>query len=188
MRWKPACRPIKAGGHSEALLSSFTPEQLQLLKAALDGMTNVSGRSPFLPRQLHDLTLLPTKDDPRPTFFWSADKPRNVGDLTKTKPYPKLMWEVPTGREITVANAKDEAAHTAQGFILTPPANAEKPSPFDVLKDMLEGLTEADRSLVLKGAHATRLDGIKDGILELGDDEREALIAALLPAEKRKSA
>ncbi len=171
---------------AEALLGSFSSEQIELLKAAL--LADTSGRSPFRPRQLHDLTLLPTKDDPRPTFFWSADKPRNVGDLTKTKPYPRLMWEGLTGREVTVANAKDEAAHTAQGFLLAPPANAEKPSPFDALKDMLDGLTEADRALVLKGAHATRLDRIKEGILELGDDEREALMAALLPDKQRRSA
>ncbi len=36
------------------------------------------------PRQLHDLNLAPTASDPRPTFFWSAEKPRNAGDLTKT--------------------------------------------------------------------------------------------------------
>ncbi len=170
---------------AQELLASFSPDQIQLLKAAIDGMTDISGRSPFRPRQLHDLTLLPTKDDPRPTFFWSADKPRNVGDLTKTKPYPRLMWEMPSGREITVANAKEEKAHADMGFITFAPANAEKPSPFEALKDMLDGLSEADRALVLKGAHATRLDRIKEGILELGDDEREALMAALMPSQDK---
>jgi len=171
---------------AQAVLSAFSPEQIELLKAAL--MSDVSGRSPLVPRQLHDLRPLPSATNPRPTFFWSAKSPDNVGDLTKTTPYPRLMWEQPSGREITVRDAKEQATYTAQGFILTPPANAEKPSPFDALKDMLEGLSEADRQLVLKGAHATRLDRIKDGILELSDEDREALVAALMPEKERKRA
>jgi hypothetical protein len=169
----------------QAVLAAFSPEQVELLKAAL---LSDNGRSPIKPRQLHDLRTLPSATNPRPTFFWSAKSPDDAGDLTKTQPYPRLMWEIPSGREITVADAKAEATYTAQGFILTPPANAEKPSPFDALRDMLEGLSEADRQLVLKGAHATRLDRMKEGILGLSDEEREALIAALMPDQKRKSA
>ena len=45
-------------------LSQFSQDDLIALKAKLDGLTDVSGRSPVRPRQLHDLTLLPTKDDP----------------------------------------------------------------------------------------------------------------------------
>ncbi len=171
---------------TQALLAAFSPEQIELLKAAL--MSDASGRSPFKPRQLHDLRTLPSATNPRPTFFWSAKSPDDAGDLTKTTPYPRLMWEAATGKEITVSDARAESARAAQGYILTPPANAEKPSPFDALKDMLEGLSEADRQLVLKGAHATRLDRIKDGILELSDEDREALIVALLPEKGRKTA
>lgn len=171
---------------TQALLGSFTPDQIELLKAAL--MSDASGRSPFKPRQLHDLRPLPSATNPRPTFFWSAKSPDDAGDLTATKPYPRLMWEQPSGREITVKDAKEQATYTAQGFVLFAPANAEKPSPFDALKDMLEGLSKADQELVLKGAHATRLDRIKDGILDLSDEDREALVAALLPEKARKSA
>ncbi len=169
----------------QSVLAAFSQEQVELLKAAL---LADNGRSPIKPRQLHDLRPLPSATNPRPTFFWSAKSPDDAGDLSKTTPYPCLMWEMPSGREITVMDAKAEATYTAQGFILTPPANAEKPSPFDALKDMLEGLSEADRQLVLKGAHATRLDRMKEGILGLSDEEREALIATLMPDQKRKSA
>ncbi len=169
----------------QAVLAAFSPEQVELLKAAL---FSDNGRSPIKPRQLHDLRTLPSGTNPRPTFFWSAKSPDDAGDLTKTTLYPRLMWENATGREITVADAKAQATYTAQGFILTPPANAEKPSPFDALKDMLEGLSKDDRELVLKGAHATRLDRMKDGILNLSDEEREALIAALLPEKQKRTA
>lgn len=181
---------------AQALLSSFSADQLQLLRTALDQMTDVSGRSPFRPRQLHDLREAASADNPRPTFFWSAKSPSTV-DVSRTSPYPRLMWHAQTGKEITIGIAADpieknlsvQAAYTAQGFILTPPANAEKPSPFEALKDMLEGLSKDDQHLVLKGAHATRLDRMKDGILGLSDEEREALVAALMPAQdKRKSA
>lgn len=169
----------------QSVLSAFSAEQIELLKAALLADT---GRSPIKPRQLHDLRTLPSATNPRPTFFWSAKSPDDAGDLSKTTPYPRLMWETPSGREITVKDAREQATYTAQGFILTPPANAEKPSPFEALKDMLEGLSKDDRELVLKGAHATRLDRMKEGILGLTDEEREALVASLMPEQKRKSA
>lgn len=171
---------------AQGVLAAFSPEQIELLRAAL--LADASGRSPFVPRQLHNLTTLPSATNPRPTFFWSAKSPDNVGDLTKTAPYPRLMWDKATGKEITVGDAKVEASYAAQGYLLTAPANAEKPSPFDTLRDMLEGLSKADQELVLKGAHATRLSRIQEGILELSDEDREALIAALMPEQKRKSA
>lgn len=171
-------------------LKDLPADALQLLKSACDGLTDISGRSPFRPRQLSDLTLLPTKDDPRPTFFWSAEKPRNAGDLSKTTPYPRLMWSAQTGQEITVATKAAEQTYTAQGFIMTPPANAAKPEPADEMREMLEGLSEKDRLLVLGRAHESRLDQMRDGLLKLSDAERTALMAEFTAAqpEKRKSA
>jgi hypothetical protein len=158
-------------------LDSLSLEDLTALKAKLDGLTDTSGRSPIRPRQLHDLRLVPTAADPRPTFYWSAESPRNAADLSKTTPYPRLMWESKTGREITVMSAAAQETYTAQGFILTPPANAEAPDPADVMRDMLEGLSEADRKLVLHGAHQARMEQIRDMLLQLSDAERAALAA-----------
>lgn len=171
---------------ANSLLASLDPAQLAALKAAVAGLTDMSGRSPFRPRQLNDLRQLPTADDPRPTFFWSAVAPRNVGDLTKTEPYPRLMWDGKSGKEITVTDAAAQASYTAKGFVLTPPSNAEKP-PMENVKDMLDGLSVADRDLVLKGAHATKLDRIKSALLELSTDDAEALMAAMAPPAAKKA-
>lgn len=172
-------------------LKDLPAEALQLLKSACDGLTDISGRSPFPKRQLDDLTLAPTKDDPRPTFFWSAEKPRNAGDLSKTSPYPRLMWSATSGEEITVTSKAAQETYTAQGFILTPPANAAKPDPADEMREMLEGLSERDRTLVLGRAHESRLDQMRDGLLKLSDAERAALMdefTAAPASDKRKTA
>lgn len=172
-----------------ALVGSLAPEQVAALKSALDGLSDTSGRSPFRDRQLHDLTLLPTKDDPRPTFFWSAEKPRNAGNLTKTTEFPRLMWHNQTGREITVDSAKAMAEKQNEGYIITPPANAEAPDPAAVIRQQLEKLSPEDRKLVLQNAHDARLNLLKDALLGISDEEREALAAVLAPSEaKRKSA
>ena len=103
-------------------LSRMTPDDIASLRAQL-GLTDTSGRSPLKPRQLHDLRLLPTKDDPRPTFFWSAEAPRNVADLTKTSPYPKLLWEPVTGTEVT-AQSPEEHETLYAGYLPLAPATA----------------------------------------------------------------
>lgn len=180
---------------AQQFLNSFNPDQLAQLKAVLDTMTDVSGRSPMRPRQLHDLRLMPTANDPRPTFFWSAVSPRNAVDLGRTTAYPRLMWEASTGKEVTVgsATAKPEenaaivAAHEARGYVLTPPGNAEAPDPADAMRDLLEGLSEKDRELVLHGARQARLAQIQTGLLELSDEDREALFAAFASEPKRKA-
>ena len=95
-------------------LSSLSAADIAGLRAMLNG-TDPMGRSPMKPRQLHNLTLLPSATDPRPTFFWSAESPRDTGDLSRTTLYPRLMWHGQTGEEITVeefkAIPKDKRAH-----------------------------------------------------------------------------
>lgn len=172
---------------AQALLNSLHPDQLAALKAAVDGLTDTSGRSPIRPRQLHDLRIAPRADDPRPTFFWSAEAPRNAADLTKTTPYPRLMWDVKSGKEVTVTDAAAQASYTAKGFVLTAPSNAEKP-PMESVRDLLDGLSETDRQLVLKGAHQVKLEQIQAQVLKLSDEERAELAAALEPAKAKRTA
>lgn len=159
-------------------LSMFSPEQLQALKAQLDTMTDVSGRSPFKPRQLHDLRLLPTASDPRPTFFWSADPPRHAADLTKTTPYPRLMWHADSGEEITVTSAAMQQTMTAQGFILTAPADLPAPDPLDALRAALEQLPEQDRALLIAAAQQDRKAALQAQLAALPEDQLAALLAA----------
>jgi hypothetical protein len=166
-------------------ISSLSSQDLNDLRAALGIAGDTSGRSPQRQRQLHDLTLLPTKDDPRPTFFWSAEKPRNAADLGRTTPYPRLMWETTTGREITVLNATEQATYTAQGFILTPPANAEAPDQEAIVRATLLALSPDDQRTVLLATKAARLKRVQDMAAGLGDDTFDALIASLDTPKKR---
>ena len=159
-------------------LSMFTPEQLQALKAQLDTMTDVSGRSPFRDRQLHDLRLLPTATDPRPTFFWSAESPRHAIDLTKTTPYPRLMWHADSGEEITVDSRAAEQTMTAQGFILTAPSDLPPPDPLDALRAALGQLSEADQRVILEAAQQDRKMALQAQLAALPDEQLAALLAA----------
>lgn len=170
------------------LLSSLNPDQIAALKAAIDTVTDVSGRSPFKPRQLHDLRLVPTKDDPRPTFFWSADAPRNAADLTRTTPYPRLMWHATTGQEISVTSAAMEQSKTADGFILTPPANAEAPDPLDVIRQQLESLSPEDRATLVAAAQKDRLARIQEAMAGLSEEDLAALAASVEGKRGRKTA
>jgi hypothetical protein len=169
-------------------LSTLTPEDLQALKARLDGLTDdTSGRSPFRPRQLHDLRERPTAEDPRPTFFWSAEKPRNAGDLTKTTPYPRLMWS-PNGAEVTVTTAKEQARREADGYVSTPPANAIVPNEADLVRAQLALLPPEDQRLLVQAAQQARKVALQDKLASFSEDELAALVAALEPAKAKKSA
>jgi hypothetical protein len=170
-------------------LSSLSTDDIAVLKAAL-GMPNVdaNGRSPLRPRQLHDLRLLPTKDDPRPTFFWSAEAPRDAADLTKTSLYPRLMWESTTGREITVVNAKDQASYTAQGFVLVAPANAETLDPSEMIRQQLEQLSPEDRKTIIAAAQKDRMARLQEAMAGLTEDELAALVASVEPSKARRTA
>lgn len=166
-------------------LNSFTPDQLQHLKTALDGLT-ADGRSQIRERQLHDLRLAPTASDPRPTFFWSAESPRNASDLTKTKPYPRLMWHGVTGQEITVTSKAMEQSKTAEGFVLLAPANAETLDPTEEVLRQLEQLSPEDQAVLVAAAQKDRLAAIQAQMASLSDAEMDALKASLGISDKRK--
>jgi hypothetical protein len=131
------------------------------------------------------LTLLPTKDDPRPTFFWSAEKPRG-SDTWKVSTYPRLMWEASTGREIAVANAAEQATYTARGFVLSAPENAEAPDPVATMQAQLAQLSDADRKQIFEDVETARLARIKAQMGELSDEARAALIAGFAEQPKVK--
>lgn len=169
-------------------LSQFSPEQLAGLKTQLDTMTDVSGRSPIRDRQLHDLRILPRADDPRPTFFWSAEQPRNAADLTKTTPYPKLLWHGVNGQEITVTSAAAEATATASGYLTARPANAEAPDQATAIREALAVLSPEDRKTVLMAAQRERIAKVQEMAAGLSEQELDAILASLEPAKSKKSA
>jgi hypothetical protein len=173
----------------------WTPEFIAELQHAINtGQLDLSkvqgqrdGRSPLRPRQLHDLRLLPTKDDPRPTFFWSAEGPRNDPEAHKTHPYPRLLW-TQGGEEITVRTLAEHQALKAQGYLEHAPG-AVVIDQAAALQAMLEGLTPTDRALVLEGSKVARNKQRIEALLEL-DDESFALVAAAIetPSKAKKSA
>lgn len=168
-------------------------ELLQQIKDAVASgalqLGDPSGRSPMRPRQLHDLTLLPTKDDPRPTFFWSAEKPRHAADLSKISEFPKLMWHGTTGTEISVTSRDDQQAHLSMGYVLSAPANAVV-NPLAALQSQLDAIPESDRALLLKSIETDRINKLRAQLGELPADQLEALLAnaAQPPAKKGKVA
>jgi len=165
-------------------ITSLSPDDLNALRAALGIAGDTFGRSPVRERQLHDLTLLPTATDPRPTFFWSAEKPRN--DPPQRAPFARLMWDGTTGREITVRSPEELATYTAKGFVLTAPGNAEAPDPADAVRAALEALSPEDRKTVLMAAQTARLARVQEMAAGLSESDFEQLLASMEPTKRRK--
>lgn len=163
---------------------NLSPELLQQIQAAIaDGSLSVPTRSPIRPRQLHDLRLLPTKDDPRPTFFWSAEAPRDGVDLTKTTEFPKLMWS-PEGQEITVPNADEQARYLQQGYALVAPADVVI-DPMAAIQQQWASLSPEDQALILESQKQDRIKALKDKLAALPAERLEALLAQATPTAKR---
>ncbi len=161
-----------------SILEMFTPEQL----AELRSLTDTSGRSPIRPRQLDDLTLPPTKDDPRPTFLWSAESPRNAGDLRKVSAFPALMWHKVTGQEITVKDADEKATKTAFYTDVAPMAVVKEP--MQEMQDLLDGLSDEDRALVLEAQKQQGMEALQERLAGLSEEQLAALLEKSNPAKR----
>jgi hypothetical protein len=167
-------------------ISSLSPDDIKALREQLGlSNTDASGRSPLKPRQLHDLRILPRADDPRPTFFWSADPPRN--EAPSTPPFAQLLWESSTGREITVYSPAERDSYTEKGFVTTQPSNAVVPDSAELARQALATLSPEDRKVVLESAHEARLDRIKDMASALSPAEMAELRASLEPKVQKRA-
>lgn len=168
----------------------LSPELLAALQAAVaNGSINISalkdGRSPFRPRQLHDLTLLPTKDDPRPTFFWSAEKPRD-GSGTKVSEFPKLMWSA-TGTEITVLSKDMQMQRQREGYQLHCPADVIVEQ-IDLVKAQWDQLSAADQEILTESYRQDRRNVLLKKMGAVDPAQIEAMLVAQEKQAKRKSA
>lgn len=163
-------------------LNTLTPSDLAALKAKLFPETDPLGRSPLRPRQLHNLTLLPTKDDPRPTFFWSVEGPRDVV-ITHTA-FPKLLWHQTTNTEVTVYSQDEEAHLLATGYG-SAPISAVVLDPVQNLADQLAGLSEEEQALILQAQQQTRIETLTAKLSKLSDADLERLLSSVEPAKKR---
>lgn len=170
---------------------NLPPELLQQIQEAVANgslqLGNPLGRSPIKPRQLHNLTLLPTKDDPRPTFFWSAESPRDIADLTKTTEFPKLMWHGQTGTEIAVESRDEQQAHLSMGYRLTAPAGLVI-DPMDAIRVAWEALSSEDQALLVEAQKQDRINALRAKLSQLEPDKLEALLASADKPAKRKGA
>ncbi len=164
-------------------LSNLTPDQLISLKSQLDSITDTTGRTPIRPRQLHDLRLMPTATDARPMFIWSAESPRDGGDLSKTYEFPKLMWHADTGVEITVRSHEEQEEKRAT-YVFTPPTHTVV-NPVDVLGDALADLTDQEREFVLKAQQEQRVKALQDRIANLSEGQLTELLAKADKQAKR---
>jgi len=170
-------------------LSNLSPDDLVYLRQALGLPAGIdpTGRSPFAGqnRQLHDLRLLPTATDPRPTFFWSAETPRDDPGVTRQHEFPKLLWS-PDGVEITVNSAREQAEKEAQGYLRTDPGMIS-PDPLADLRAQLAALSEDDRQAILVSQKRARLGHLEEDLADLSMDTVEALVAghATLPTKRK---
>jgi hypothetical protein len=131
-------------------LRALKPDQV----AALLGEEH---RSPLRERQLHDLTLKPSKDDPRPTFFQESDGREFLP--IRHLPYPKLLWNKDTGQEITVKNLREEK-ELGWPWMDTPP-RTEPMDPEAYAKKLFEGLSAEDQAFILEHQRQLRLEKVK---------------------------
>ncbi len=138
--------------------------------AELTTSTDSSGRSPFRPRQLTDLRLVPRADDPRPTFYATAEVPRDW-NTTEQHEYPKLMWS-PAGVEVRIDAGKDakaqEQALEKKGYLHTPPMDQ---SPLDAVEREMAQLSDEDRAFVLEMQRKARMTRLQERIADLSDED-----------------
>ncbi len=163
----------------------LTPDQIKQIQQLInDGQLNTDGRSPLKPRQLHDLRLLPTATDPRPTFFWSAESPRD-GTAHTTTEYPKLLWHGTTNTEITVLSRQEEQQKLASGYV-TLPITSVVVDQVQTLAEQLAGLSEEDRAFILEAQQRSRREALTAKLAGLSDADLESLLATQAkPAKKR---
>lgn len=150
-------------------LTQLSQQDLLALKAQLDALApDTSGRSPMRfgkDRQLHDLRLAPTADDPRPMFVWSAEPPRNA-PLTPP-PYARLMWHKVSNHEITVHSPSEFARREAEGEFTGTPPQMGPIDPQQELAELLAQLSPEDRQLLEEQMRKSKMTEIESRLSSL---------------------
>ena len=170
-------------------LNALTPDQLRSLKGQLDQLPDRGGRSPFRPRQLHDLTTRPAADNPRPLFIWSADAPLDY--VPSSKLYPRLMWAPADAQglqaEITVWNTTEEAHFLSDGYQVAPPELAAL-HPIDAIQAQFAQLSPEDQQMMLEAQREDKINRLRDKLAQLSDADIERLTMSVEPSKQRKKA
>lgn len=158
-------------------IHALSESDLQALRARLGTLApDPMGRIVQMPgRQLHDLNLQPTAEDPRPLFVPSAASPRDV-QVGRPTEYKKLMWS-PDGREIAVSTRAEEDAYAAKGYVLTSPATRAM-STEELIAAEFASLPPEDQQLVIETAKAAKLATMQERLASLTPDERARVLGA----------
>ena len=168
---------------------NIPPDLLASIQEALNNGTLTLGspgaRSPLRPRQLHDLRLMPTKDDPRPTFFWSAEAPRNAVDLARVTEFPKLLWHGDSGQEVTAISGEEQARYLSMGYQFTAPS-AMVIDPMDVIRAEWERFSPEDQAAIVASQQKDRIAAMVARLSTLPEDRLEALLTTAAPTETKR--
>jgi hypothetical protein len=146
-----------------------------------------NGRSPMKRRQLDNLLLTPTADDPRPTFYFEMT-PRNNPPITHSE-FPKLMWKTKDGTEITVDDKAEQLAKEQQGYGLLPPDSGPT-DPIERLEQMFAELSPADQQFILNAERESRLNKVREQMATLPAESAKAIMESAAkrgPGRPRKT-
>jgi hypothetical protein len=106
---------------------------------------------------LNDLRRLPSAQDPRPLFIPSAEAPIDVQE--RHLPYPKLLWSLHTGAEITVYDAEEHRAKIAGDYTEMAPTQVPL-DPVARARELFDALNEEDQALVLEAQRQARISAV----------------------------
>ena len=164
------------------LLDTFTPEQIEALRAELASVQAQDGtRSPYRNRQLDNLELKPTADDPRPTFFWSAEPPRSR--KVERPPFRQLLWHGESGREITVKSEEELQRKIREGYELRP-RTAVVYTAGERAEMLFNALSEDDKQMVLEQRRQSRIAKAHEALAALNDEDAATIVATPKKAKK----
>ncbi len=169
-------------------LSKLSPEDLQSIAEQLQasgrviGGLDANGRSPYFGnRVFRDLNVKPQHFGIDKTGAGSADSPIEFDNVQHE--FPKLMW-AKDGTEITVRSQTQQEAHEAQGYVLSPPANAK---PFDVVAEQFASMSDEDKALLIEANREAKRNRVQALLASLTEDEQRELGLLGAPEKKAKA-
>lgn|SRR5262245_49752785 len=149
-------------------LQQLTPDQIASLLSE-------ERRSPLRDRQLHDLTLKPSKDDPRPTFFQETDGREFLP--IRHSPFPKLLWNRDTGEEVTVKTVHEER-ELGSHWTTVPPSTAPL-DPETYARKLFDALSPDDQAFILEHQRQMRLEQVKKAMGQLSESQAATVLSTL---------
>lgn len=163
-------------------LQALTPDQIAGLLSQQAG----ERRSPLRERELTDLTLLPSKDDPRPTFYQETDGREFLP--IRQNPFPKLLWHTKTGQEVTVRSAREQKdlGMVGEGGLWTDVAPITGPvDPETQARKMFAALSPEDQEFILEHQRQMKLEAVKKMMGLLTEGQQAAVLNALAFADTK---